>query len=170
MEVFSKYFRRLLVGNSPQIFPGTNRNVENPSNYHLLVQEMEKITQDPEQAPKIAEIIDTSEGDIFRDFELATFMNHFGLDPLAKTLLASAFTHVSKTDLKAKGISLSPHLPTPCTDSPQLESYFLRISMVWLQASPILTTTITMWLLHYSQHAPLDSSKIYPRIQGRILT
>ena len=106
MEVFSKYFRRLLVGNSPQIFPGTNRNVENPSNYHLLVREIEKITHDPEQAPKIAEIIDTSEGDIFRDFDLATFMNHFRLDPLAKTLLASAFTHVSKSDLKTKGIFL----------------------------------------------------------------
>lgn len=104
MEVFSKYFRRLLVGNSPQIFPGINRNVENPSNYHLLVQEMDKITQDPEQAPKIAETIDTSEGDIFRDFDLAAFMNHFGLDPLSKTLLASAFTHVLKTDLKAKGM------------------------------------------------------------------
>lgn len=103
MEVFSKYFRRLLVGNSPQIFSGINRNVENPGNYQLLVQEMEKITQDPEQAPKIAEIIDTSEGDIFRDFDLSTFMDHFRLDPLAKTLLASAFLHVSKPDLKTKG-------------------------------------------------------------------
>lgn len=103
MEVFSKYFRRLLVGNSPQIFPGINRNVENPGNYQLLVQEMEKITQDPEQAPKIAEIIDTSEGDIFRDFDLSTFMEHFRLDPIAKTLLASAFLHVSKPDLKTKG-------------------------------------------------------------------
>lgn len=105
MEGYSKYFRRLLVGNSPQIFPGINRNVENPSNYQLLVQEMEKVTQDPEQAPKIAEIIDTSEGDIFRDFDLAMFINHFDLDPLAKTLLASAFTHVSKSDLKSKGSS-----------------------------------------------------------------
>jgi CCR4-NOT transcription complex subunit 1 len=103
MDVFAKYFRRLLVGNSPQIFPGVNRNVENPGNYQLLVQEMEKITQDPEQAPRIAEIIDTSEGDIFRDFELATFMDHFKLNALAKTLLASAFTHVSKQDLKIKG-------------------------------------------------------------------
>ena len=68
------------------------------------MQEIERITQDSEQAPKIAETIDTSEGDIFRDFDLVSFMNHFGLDPLAKTLLASAFTHVSKTDLKAKGI------------------------------------------------------------------
>lgn len=104
MEVFTKYFRRLLVGNSPQIFPGIKRNVENPGNYQLLVQEMEKITQDPEQAPKIAEVIDTSDGDIFRDFDLVTFMDHFDLSPLAKTLLASAFTHVSNPDLKTKGI------------------------------------------------------------------
>lgn len=102
MEVFSKYFRRLLVGNSPQIFSGINRNVENPGNYQLLVQEMEKITQDSEQAPKIAEIVDASEGDVFRDFDLVTFMDHFKLDPIAKTLLASAFRHVSKPDLKKK--------------------------------------------------------------------
>ncbi|KAL8732911.1 MAG: hypothetical protein Q9166_002512 [cf. Caloplaca sp. 2 TL-2023] len=108
MDVFAKYFRRLLSGNSPQIFPGINRNVENPGNYQLLVQEMEKITQDPTQASKIAEIIDTSEGDIYRDFDLATFMEHFKLDPLATILLASAFTHVSKTDLNTKaGVILS---------------------------------------------------------------
>ena len=103
MEVFSKYFRRLLMGNAPQIFPGISRNVENPGNYQLLVQEVEKITQDPEQAPKIAEVIDSSEGDIFRDFDLATFMGHFKLDPIAKTLLASAFRHASRADLRKKG-------------------------------------------------------------------
>ena len=103
MEVFAKYFRRLLVGNSPQIFPGINRNVENPANYPMLVQEMEKITRDPSQAQKIAETIDTSEGDIFRDFDLSTFMSHFKLDPLAKTLLSSAFIGTSKPDLRTKG-------------------------------------------------------------------
>ncbi|KAL8949047.1 MAG: hypothetical protein Q9222_004818 [Ikaeria aurantiellina] len=108
MDVFAKYFRRLLSGNSPQIFPGINRNVENPGNYQLLAQEMEKIVHDPAQATKIAEIIDTSEGDIYRDFDLATFIDHFKLDPLAKTLLASAFLNVSKTDLNTKaGIILS---------------------------------------------------------------
>ncbi|KAI4195486.1 MAG: hypothetical protein LQ346_003411 [Caloplaca aetnensis] len=111
MEVFAKYFRRLLSGNSPQIFPDrVNRNVENPGNYQLLVQEMEKITQDPTQVSKIAEIIDTSEGDIYRDFDLATFMEHFKLDPLAKTLLASAFLHVSKPDLNT-GTILSQNFP-----------------------------------------------------------
>lgn len=103
MEVFSKYFRRLLSGNAPHIFPGINRNVENPGNYQLLVQEMKKITQNPTQASKIADIVDTSEGDIYRDFDLATFIEHFKLDPLAKTLLASAFLHVSKSDLNTKG-------------------------------------------------------------------
>ena len=102
MEVFSKYFRRLLAANSPQIFPGVNRNVENPGNYQLLVQEMEKIKQDPNQAFKIAEAIDTLEGEIFREFNLEIFMDHFKLDPIAKTLLASAFTHVSRQDLKIK--------------------------------------------------------------------
>ena len=105
MEVYSSYFRRLLVGNSPHIFPGISRNVENPSNYHMLVQEMGNITEDLEQAPRIAEIIDSSEGDIFRDFDLSTFMDHFKLDALAKTLLASAFTHVTKSDLRTKGIA-----------------------------------------------------------------
>ena len=117
MDVFVKYFRRLVLGHSPQIFPGVTRVTENPSNYGVLVQEMEKITKEYEsrldeatQAWKIAETIDTSEGDLFRDFDLATFMDHFKLDALAKTLLASAFTHVSKPDLKLKGIfpCLSP--------------------------------------------------------------
>lgn len=119
MEVFAKYFRRLLSGNSPQIFPAINRNVENPGNYQLLVQEMEKITQDPLQASKIAEIIDTSEGDIYRDFDLITFMEHFKLDPLATTLLASAFLHVSKTDLNTKGElhNRSTELPSLTTNS-----------------------------------------------------
>ncbi|KAL8689767.1 MAG: hypothetical protein Q9218_004634 [Villophora microphyllina] len=112
MEVFAKYFRRLLSGNAPQIFSGINRNVENPGNYQLLVQEMEKITQDFAQASKIADIIDTSEGDIYRDFDLATFMEHFKLDPLAKTLLASAFLHVSRADLQTKaGVILQQNLP-----------------------------------------------------------
>lgn len=104
MEVFSKYLRRLLVSNSPQIFPGINRSVENPANYQLLVQEMEKITQDLEQASKIAEIIDSSEGDMFKDFDLAVFMDHFKLDSIGKTLLASAFRHVTRLDLRRKGM------------------------------------------------------------------
>jgi CCR4-NOT transcription complex subunit 1 len=102
MEVFSKYFRRLLTGNSPQIFPGANKVVENAGNYPLLMQEMQKVSQDLDQAQKIAETIDSSEGDVFRDFDLSTFLDHFKLDPLAKVSLVLAFKTASKSDLRAK--------------------------------------------------------------------
>ncbi|KAA8646142.1 hypothetical protein EYZ11_001520 [Aspergillus tanneri] len=102
MEVFSKYFRRLLTGNAPQIFPGVNKSVENAGNYPLLVQEMHKVSQDKEQAYKIAETIDTSEGDIFRDFDLSTFLDHFKLDAVVKVSLALAFKTANKSDLRAK--------------------------------------------------------------------
>ncbi|KAI9792032.1 MAG: hypothetical protein M1833_001282 [Piccolia ochrophora] len=102
MDVFSKYFRRLLVGNAPQIFPGINRAVENPGNYPLLVGEVRKVSEDPEQARKIAETIDTSDGDLFRDFDLSTFMEHFKLDPLEKTVLALGFKSAARADLRTK--------------------------------------------------------------------
>lgn len=103
MEVFSKYFRRLLTGNAPQIFPGLNKSVENAGNYPLLVQEMQKVSSEIEQAQKIAETVDTSEGDIFRDFDLSTFLDHFRLDPIVKVALALAFKMTNKSDLRAKG-------------------------------------------------------------------
>ncbi|KAJ5888089.1 transcriptional regulator family: CCR4-Not complex component N.t1.c1 [Penicillium taxi] len=102
MEVFSKYFRRLLTGNASQIFPGINKPVENAGNYPLLVQEIQKVSSDIDQAQKIAETVDTSEGDIFRDFDLSTFLDHFRLDPIVKVSLAMAFKLTNKADLRAK--------------------------------------------------------------------
>lgn len=107
MEVFSKYFRRLLTGNAPQIFPGVNKPVENAGNYPLLVQELQKVSTDMDQSQKIAETVDTSEGDIFRDFDLSTFLDHFRLDPIVKVSLALAFKLTSKSDLRAKGMCFS---------------------------------------------------------------
>jgi CCR4-NOT transcription complex subunit 1 len=110
MEVFSKYFRRLLTGNAPQIFPGINKVVENAGNYPLLVQEMQKVSQDVDQAQKIAETIDSSEGDIFRDFDLSTFLDHFKLDAIVKVSLALAFKFASRSDLRAKGTTTQAHI------------------------------------------------------------
>jgi CCR4-NOT transcription complex subunit 1 len=103
MEVFTKYFARLVAGNAPQIFPGLNRPVGNPGNHHLLVAEMRKLSHDVSQARKIAESIETGTEDIFRDFDLSTFMEHFKLDSLEKTILALAFKLGSRLDLKTKG-------------------------------------------------------------------
>ncbi|KAH6894301.1 CCR4-Not complex component, Not1-domain-containing protein [Thelonectria olida] len=113
MEVFSKYLTRLVAGNAPQIFPGLNRPVSNPGNYHILVQEMRKIAHDVDQATKIAESIESGTEDIFRDFDLSTFMEHFKLDALEKTLLALAFKVGSRGDLKTKADAiLSTNFPT----------------------------------------------------------
>lgn len=103
MEVFSKYFTRLVAGNAPQIFPGLNRPASNPGNYHILVGEMRKIAHDVDQAAKIAESVESGTEDIFREFDLSTFMEHFKLDALEKTLLALAFKLGSRPDLKTKG-------------------------------------------------------------------
>ena len=103
MEVFPKYFRRLVQNNSAQIFPGPARDAQNPATYSILAAEMQKVTQDPEQADKIAESLDASDPDLFKDFDLSTFMDHFKLDPMAKTTLALACKGASKPDLRSKG-------------------------------------------------------------------
>ncbi|KAI1346966.1 Not1-domain-containing protein [Xylaria sp. FL0043] len=113
MEVFSRYFTRLVAGNAAQIFPGLNRSTANPGNYSLLVGEMKKISHDLDQASKIAESIETANEDIFRDFDLSTFMEHFKLDALEKTILALAFKFGSRSDLKTKADAiLSTNFPT----------------------------------------------------------
>jgi CCR4-NOT transcription complex subunit 1 len=102
MEVFQKYFSRLVVGNAGQIFPSLNRPVANPANYQILVNEVRKVSHDTSQARKITEAIETANEDVFRDFDLSTFMDHFKLDALEKTILALAFKMGSRPDLKTK--------------------------------------------------------------------
>lgn len=105
MEVFSKYFTRLVAGNASQIFPSLNRPVTGSGNYHILVAEMRKMAHEPDQARKIAESVESGTEDIFRDFDLSTFMDNFKLDALEKTLLALAFKTGPRSDLKTKGMN-----------------------------------------------------------------
>jgi CCR4-NOT transcription complex subunit 1 len=102
MEVFSKYFRRVLQNNAATIFGTGARNADPNGSYQILLTEVHKIRNDAEQAEKIAESISSNEGDLFRDFDLATFISHFKLDSIAKTMLALA---CRKTDLRSKGTS-----------------------------------------------------------------
>ncbi|KAL2127631.1 hypothetical protein VTI74DRAFT_10380 [Chaetomium olivicolor] len=133
MDVFTRYFARLVAANAPQIFPGLNRPVANPGNHHLLVAEMRKLSRDFSQARKIAESIETGSEDIFRDFDLSTFMEHFQLDAFQKTVLALAFKLGPRTDLKTKADAiLSTNFPTfvnilsrPNGEHPDLEPDFV---------------------------------------------
>ena len=108
MEVFSKYFRRVLQNNAAQVFGTGARSADANGSYQILVTEVQKLRKEPEQADKIAESISSNEGDLFRDFDLSTFVSHFKLDPVAKTMLALA---CRKTDLRSKG-RLLPYYTT----------------------------------------------------------
>ncbi|KAF2644937.1 Not1-domain-containing protein [Massarina eburnea CBS 473.64] len=102
MEVFAKSFRRMLQTNAAHIFASGERN----SGYALLAEEMQKLRTDADQAQKIAESIDSSEGDLFRDFDLAAFVAHFQLDPFAQGILAAACTSSSNPELRPKAESI----------------------------------------------------------------
>ncbi|KAI0203595.1 Not1-domain-containing protein [Astrocystis sublimbata] len=113
MEVYSRFFTRLVAGNASHIFPGLNRPAASTGNYSLLEGEVRKISHDLDQAAKIAESIETANEDIFRDFDLSGFMEHFRLDALEKTILALAFKFGSRSDLKTKADAiLSMNYPT----------------------------------------------------------
>lgn len=102
MEVFTKYFRRLLVSNAPHVW-GSARSSDGTGSYPILVSEMQKVTREVGQSAKIVESVDFGEGEIFKDFDLSTFMDHFKMSPVAKVTLASAFRKASRPDLRTKG-------------------------------------------------------------------
>lgn len=105
MEVFVYTFRKLLRQHASRIF-GPDAGAEPAGaatgSYNLLVSEVNKVRQDPEQAKKIADALDTSEGEPFRDFDVSTFMDRFKLDAVSKSMLALALKNTSKADLKTK--------------------------------------------------------------------
>lgn len=105
MEVFATYFRRLLQSNAPTIFPSSARPpaVDTAAQYKLLADEMAKISREPHQAERIAQSLDTSESEFFRDFDLSTFIDHFRLNPIAKVALVLPLRSASKPDLRSKG-------------------------------------------------------------------
>jgi CCR4-NOT transcription complex subunit 1 len=111
MEVFSKYFRRVLQNNAAHVFGTGARSAETNGSYQILVAEMQKLRKEAEQADKIAESLSSSEGDLFVDFDLSTFVSHFKLDPLAKGMLALA---CRRTDLRQKGTRNSDTTCTAC--------------------------------------------------------
>lgn len=100
MDVFPKFFRRALVLNADHIF---NSNPTQQGSYELLLKYVQKIRTDPDEADNVAQSIDTTEGDLFKNFDVSKFMDHFKLDPIAKTMLALSLKTASKSDLRTKG-------------------------------------------------------------------
>ena len=100
MEVFAQFFRRTLSLNSAAVFKGAEDFDQ--GSYRLLREQLDKVASDPEQPGKIAEAIDLSKEDSFRDFDLVTFIQHFFVDTLPQVILAVAFTKCARVDLRTK--------------------------------------------------------------------
>lgn len=145
MEVSSVYFRRLLQSNASNIFitPNAPRTTsagsDGSGSYPLLVSEIQKLTRTPQQSYNIAEALDTSDGDVFRDFDLSTFMDHFRLDPVAKITVALACRTVSKQDIRTKGTYMCFFAVCPSAHLPPFPTCPLNHSA----PSPHSTTTLT---------------------------
>ena len=78
------------------------RSTEAHGSYQLLVDEVQKLLREAQTADRIVEAVD-GDREAFKDFDLSTFMDHFRMNPLAKTTLSSAFKRASKPDLRSKG-------------------------------------------------------------------
>lgn len=103
MDAFLKYFRQLVHLNSQRIFSTPPSGKKFPT-LPIISDEMRKLERDTEQALKIAESLDTSEGDPFSDFDLNAFLNHFEASVPARLSLALAVkSKCKKEDLKVKG-------------------------------------------------------------------
>ncbi|KAF3937953.1 hypothetical protein ABW19_dt0202637 [Dactylella cylindrospora] len=113
MEVYTKLIRRLITGNAPAIFPNINRQVENPYNYRLLAEEVQKASENTSLAKDFAEAIAGNDADLFKDFDLAGFMRHFNLDALGRSVFALGFKSSPKQDLRTKAHEIITNAFTP---------------------------------------------------------
>ncbi|KAK3724076.1 CCR4-NOT core subunit cdc39 [Vermiconidia calcicola] len=127
MEVFTTFFRRLLQSNASTIFPGSARPpaaTDTSGQHKLLAEEMAKLSRDLQQAEKIAQSLDTNESELFRDFDLSTFIDHFRLNPVAKVALVLPIRMASKPELRSKADAiltnnLQPFLHALSAPAPQ---------------------------------------------------
>ena len=168
MEVFIPYFRRLVSSSGPAIFDGRDRD---HASYKLLREEMDKVAGDDEQANRIAEAIDASKDDIFKDFDLAKFATYFfSTDPLSQVLLAIAFTRCSRADLRNKANKVLAEATVPCIQylyesRTQLQTYApkcIAAIVEHIALAPTLTTNEQKNGLYWSITSRYDAQLDVP--------
>lgn len=91
-DTYLHFIRRLIVHSQSRLAATTPTNFDNSSNltFRLLVQETQRLARDPFLADRFRDGIDKGDGDVFRNFDLARFVDRVGLRPLERLVLASA--------------------------------------------------------------------------------
>ncbi|KNZ75310.1 General negative regulator of transcription subunit 1 [Termitomyces sp. J132] len=83
IDTYLHFIRRLILASSA---PSASASLT----FRLLVQETQRLARDPFLADRFRDGIDKGEGDIFRQFDLARFVDRINLRPLERLVLASS--------------------------------------------------------------------------------
>ncbi|CAA7270173.1 unnamed protein product [Cyclocybe aegerita] len=93
IDIYLHYIRRLIVHSQPRLVPNPPpSSFDSPTSvtFRLLVQETQRLARDPSLADRFRDGVGGGEGDIFRLFDLARFVDRVGLRSLERLVLASA--------------------------------------------------------------------------------
>ncbi|KAH9911414.1 Not1-domain-containing protein [Fomitopsis serialis] len=93
VDTYLHFIRRLIVHSTSRL---TNAPTPTPFDnstaltFRLLAQETQRLARDPTLADRFRDGIDKGEGDVFRAFDLARFVDRVGLQPLERLVLVSS--------------------------------------------------------------------------------
>ncbi|KAF8319573.1 uncharacterized protein EI90DRAFT_3081841 [Cantharellus anzutake] len=95
VEAYLYFIRRLIVASASRLqssSSSTSQQYDTSSalTFRLLVQETQRLARDPFLADCFHDAVNTGEGDIFRHFDLARFVERVELKPLEQLILASS--------------------------------------------------------------------------------
>ncbi|KAG6874320.1 hypothetical protein C0995_001545 [Termitomyces sp. Mi166 len=93
IDTYLHFIRRLIVHSQNRLTSSAPPASFDPSaslTFRLLVQETQRLARDPFLADRFRDGIDKGEGDIFRQFDLARFVDRINLRPLERLVLASS--------------------------------------------------------------------------------
>lgn len=95
VDTYLHFIRRLIVHSNSKISASSSSSAsfDGSTNlpFRLLVQEVQRLAHDPFLADRFRDGVDKGEGDVFRNFDLARFVDRVGLRPLERLVLASSF-------------------------------------------------------------------------------
>ncbi|KAF8964122.1 Not1-domain-containing protein [Flammula alnicola] len=93
IDTYLHFIRRLIVHSQPRLLPTPPASAFDASTsltFRLLVQETQRLARDPFLADRFRDGVGGGEGDSFRHFDFARFVDRIGLRPLERLVLAAA--------------------------------------------------------------------------------
>ncbi len=92
VDTYLHFIRRLIVHSQARLLPTPPSSTLDTSilTFRLLIQETQRLARDPFLADRFRDGVGGGEGDSFRNFDLARFVDRVGLRPLERLVLAAA--------------------------------------------------------------------------------